>query len=115
MSNFKLACVLMMCMTLLYAQNGDALSCGKVTNNLMPCLHYLQNGGVVSPSCCYGVKGIVNAAWTIADRRATCDCLKSAAASFKGLNVGFAAALPGKCGATIPYKIGPSTNCASIK
>ncbi|XP_058751619.1 non-specific lipid-transfer protein 1-like [Vicia villosa] len=114
MGKFKIACVVMMCMTLWYAQNGGAISCGQVSNSLAPCIRYLQNGGAVSPSCCYGVKGLVNAARTVADRRATCGCLKSAAAALKGLNVGYAAALPGKCGTSIPYEISPSINCASI-
>ncbi|CAI8611102.1 unnamed protein product [Vicia faba] len=112
MENFKLACVVTMCMALMYAQNGGAVSCVQVSNSLAPCLLYLQNGGVVSPSCCYGVKGLVNAAKTIVDRRVTCDCLKSAATSIKGINVDYAAALPEKCGTNIPYKISPSINCA---
>ncbi|CAK8575193.1 unnamed protein product [Lathyrus sativus] len=112
MSNFKLACVVLICMALLYAQNGGAISCGQVSKSLKPCMHYLKNGGAVSPSCCAGVKGLVNAARTIADRRTTCECLKSSAATFKEIIVGFAAVLPAKCGANIPYKISPSTNCS---
>ncbi|XP_058751616.1 non-specific lipid-transfer protein 1-like [Vicia villosa] len=115
MGNFKLACVVMMFITLLYVQNGAAVSCGQVTSSLVPCMGYVQNGGAVSPRCCYGIRGLVNGARTTADRRAACACLKSAAASLKRINVGYAAALPGKCGVNIPYKISASTNCASIR
>ncbi|CAK8575195.1 unnamed protein product [Lathyrus sativus] len=106
MSNFK------MCMALLYAENGGAISWGQITSSLTPCMRYLEYSGAVSPSCCSGVKGLVNAARTIDDRRTTCECLKSDAASFKEINIGYAAALPDKCGASIPYKIDHSTNCA---
>ncbi|CAK8575196.1 unnamed protein product [Lathyrus sativus] len=112
MGYFKLASVIIMFMALMYAQNGDAVPCGRISNNLVPCLSYVQNGGYVSPRCCYGIRGLVKAARTTADRRATCACLKSAAVSLKRINVGYAAALPGKCGVNIPYKISASTNCA---
>lgn len=112
MGNFKLTFVIIMLMALMYAQNGGAVPCGQISSNLVPCLGYVQNGGAVSPRCCYGIRGLVNAARTTVDRRAVCVCLKSAAASIKRINVGYAASLPGKCGVNIPYKISASTNCA---
>ncbi|PNY10325.1 non-specific lipid-transfer protein [Trifolium pratense] len=117
MANFKLACVVLMCMVLLYAQNGYAVTCGQVTSNILPCVGYLQNGGPVTTNCCNGVRAIANAAArSIADIRTTCYCLKSAAERFKSIiNENNAASLPGKCGINLPFKINYSINCASIK
>ncbi|XP_004514554.1 non-specific lipid-transfer protein 1-like [Cicer arietinum] len=115
MVNMKLACVVVMCMAMLYAQTGGALTCGQISNNLVPCVGYLQYGGLISKRCCDGVKSIANDATTTPARRFTCNCLKSAAAAVKKINPNNAQLLPGKCGVNIPYKISTSTNCASIK
>jgi hypothetical protein len=113
MANFKLACVVLIFMVLLYAQNGYAITCGQVINNLISCVGYLQNGGPVTADCCNGVRAIANAVVrTINDLRTTCYCLKSAAYNFKSINENNAALLPGKCGIKIPYKISTSVNCA---
>jgi hypothetical protein len=113
MANFKLACVVLMFMGLLYAQNGYAVTCGQVISNIISCVDYLQNIGPVTAHCCNGVRAIANAAVrTIYDLRATCYCLKSAANNFKSINKNNAASLPGKCGINIPYKISASINCA---
>jgi len=59
------------------------------------------------------VRSLNSAAKTTPDRQAVCNCLKSAAAGISGFNANNAAALPGKCGVSIPYKISTSTNCAT--
>ncbi|GAU26560.1 hypothetical protein TSUD_266740 [Trifolium subterraneum] len=117
MANFKLACVVLMCIVLLYAQNGYAVTCGEVVNNIIPCITYLQIGNSVTANCCNGVKAIFHAAVrSITDLRTTCYCLKSAAQNLKGsIKQNNAASLPSKCGVNVPYKIGPSIDCASIK
>ncbi|MGK4301950.1 hypothetical protein ABU556_29280, partial [Klebsiella pneumoniae] len=50
---------------------------------------------------------------TKVDRQNVCKCLRSAlnGVSYSGQNVANAAALPGKCNVSIPYKINPNLNC----
>ncbi|KNA20465.1 hypothetical protein SOVF_052120 [Spinacia oleracea] len=48
------------------------------------------------------------------DRKAACGCLKSAAASVKGINYSAASSLPAKCGVNIPYPFSTSTDCSKI-
>lgn len=91
---------------------AQALTCGQVTSSLAPCINYVRIGGVVPPGCCSGISSLNNNAKTTADRKAACNCLKTAAANIPGLNPNLAAGLPGKCGVNIPYKISTSTNCA---
>ncbi|KAI3511557.1 hypothetical protein L1887_18712 [Cichorium endivia] len=93
------------------APYAEAITCGQVVSNLVPCLGYLKNGGVVPPGCCSGVTALNNAAKTTPDRQTACGCLKSAYAANSGINPSNAAGLPGKCGVKIPYKISPSTDC----
>ncbi|PIN00305.1 hypothetical protein CDL12_27190 [Handroanthus impetiginosus] len=45
------------------------------------------------------------------DRQSVCNCLKSMAKSYPGVNLDKIARLPSQCGVNIPYKISPSTNC----
>ncbi|TKY63608.1 Non-specific lipid-transfer protein 1 [Spatholobus suberectus] len=112
MASFKLACAVLVCMAAVGAHTAQAITCGQVEGNLAPCIGFLQHGGPAPAGCCNGVKSILNAARTTADRRAICNCLKTAAGAVRGLNPSNAQALPGKCGVNIPYKISTSTNCA---
>ncbi|GAB2230430.1 hypothetical protein Drorol1_Dr00014695 [Drosera rotundifolia] len=93
-----------------------AISCGQVVQSLTPCLGYVQGGGVgpVPAPCCSGIKQLNSAAKTTPDRQAACKCLKSLAGSYPGF-AGTAAAMPGKCGVKIPYKISSSIDCSKIK
>ncbi|GAU30835.1 hypothetical protein TSUD_267550 [Trifolium subterraneum] len=107
------ACVvLMMCM--IFAPTSGAISCGTVTINIAPCIGYVRSGAGPSERCCAGVKRINDAAVTTPDRQAACKCLKSTASAIPGLKDDLAAGLPSKCGVNIPYKIGSSTDCATI-
>ncbi|MCE3052254.1 tyrosine protein phosphatase [Datura stramonium] len=108
----KIACFVLLCLVVV-APHAEALSCGQVTTSLAPCVPYLQGRGPLG-SCCGGVKGVVSAVKTPADRRTACTCLKSAANSVKGLDAGRVAGLPAACGVSIPYKISPSTDCSNI-
>lgn len=114
MSNIKLACIVVMCMAVVWAntQTATAITCGQVSGNLVGCVGYLQNGGPVPPRCCNGIRNIMAAARTTFDRRTTCNCLKAAAGQVRGINPANAQSLPSKCGVNIPYKIGTSINCA---
>ncbi|OIW00888.1 hypothetical protein TanjilG_20889 [Lupinus angustifolius] len=114
MAGIKVACLVMMCMIVVAAPIAQAaITCGQVTSKLAPCITYLRSGGPVSGGCCGGVKALVAAAQSTADKQAACNCLKSAASAIK-FNPGNAASLPGKCRVSIPYKISSSTNCASF-
>ncbi|XP_059296719.1 non-specific lipid-transfer protein 2-like [Lycium ferocissimum] len=109
----KIACVMVLCMVVV-APYAEALTCGQVQSGLAPCLPYLQGRGPLG-GCCGGVKGLLGAAKTPADRKTACTCLKSAANSIKGIDAGKAAGLPGACGVNIPYKISPSTDCSKVQ
>ncbi|KAL6508094.1 hypothetical protein OROGR_024289 [Orobanche gracilis] len=93
-----------------------AISCSTVANDLLPCINYVLYGGPPVPpaSCCQGIKTLYGQASAPADRQAVCSCLKSVAGSATPTVVENAAALPAKCGVSIPYKISPSTDCAKF-
>ena len=93
----------------------EAVTCGQVVGAVAPCLGYLRNGGNPPPVCCNGIRGLRNQARTTADRKAICNCLKSASSSYRDVSGNYAASLPGKCGVNLPYKISPSTDCNRIQ
>ncbi|KAL8038962.1 hypothetical protein ABFX02_10G004400 [Erythranthe guttata] len=96
-------------------QAEAAISCGTVASTLSPCINFVLYGGPTPPtSCCEGIKTLYNEATATADRQAVCSCLKSVASSATPAIISNAAALPGKCGVSIPYKISPSTDCSSV-
>ncbi|KAJ8753871.1 hypothetical protein K2173_000125 [Erythroxylum novogranatense] len=116
MASLKLVCVLLVCMVVAAPMAAQAaFSCGQVTGGLGPCLGYLRNGGPVPASCCNGVRGLVNAAKTTADRQAACRCLKDASRSIPGIKPGNAAALPKACNVNIGYPISNNVNCNTVK
>ncbi|KAL0375449.1 UNVERIFIED_CONTAM: Non-specific lipid-transfer protein [Sesamum radiatum] len=80
-------------------------------------LHQLRDvwwGGAPPATCCTGIKTLYNQASTTADRQAVCGCLKSVAGQASPTIIGTAAALPAKCGVSIPYEISPSTDCSKV-
>ncbi|XP_077244755.1 non-specific lipid-transfer protein 1-like [Tasmannia lanceolata] len=109
------SCLMLVCILLSSSYAEAALSCGTVIGKLTPCLNYLRMGGAVPPACCTGVQGLNAVAKTTPDRQTACGCMKSAAAGISGLQLPFAASLPGKCGVNIPYKISPTTDCTTVK
>ncbi|XP_026384733.1 non-specific lipid-transfer protein 1-like [Papaver somniferum] len=96
-----------------YAAEGT-LTYGQVAGKVGSCLGYLK-GGDLNPDCCPGVKGLLAMAKTKDDRQAVCRCLKYAVQSVTGIKMANVVALPGKCDVTIPYKISPATDCATVK
>jgi len=112
MASVKVACMVVMCMAVVSAPMvAQAVTCGQVTTSLAPCLGYLMNGGAAAPECCTGVKNILGAAGTAADKQTVCNCLKDAAGKYN-INEQYAQALPGVCKVNVPYNISRSTNCA---
>ncbi|XP_011091599.1 non-specific lipid-transfer protein 1-like [Sesamum indicum] len=91
-----------------------AIGCGTVVSKLSPCIPYVTGKGALG-GCCKGIKGLYDLAKSTGDRQSVCNCLKFLAASTSGVNLGKAAALPGQCGVSIPYKISPSTDCSKVK
>ncbi|GJN13961.1 hypothetical protein PR202_gb00725 [Eleusine coracana subsp. coracana] len=92
-----------------------AISCGQVSSAIGPCLAYARGAGAApSASCCNGVRSLNAAARTTADRRAACNCLKSAASRVSGLNAGKASSIPGRCGVRLPYAISASIDCSRV-
>nr|GLL26994.1 lipid transfer protein [Ipomoea trifida] len=95
-----------------------AITCDKVMNSIRPCIWYIMMGGRgrVPRDCCRGVESLHRLAKTTADRRAACQCLKSAAQHVPGGGnvIDRAAKIPAKCGVRLPFKISSSTNCYRI-
>ncbi|TKY65684.1 Non-specific lipid-transfer protein [Spatholobus suberectus] len=88
------------------------LPCGEVQLTVAPCIGYLRDpSGPVPGPCCNGVRSINNQAKTTPDRQGVCRCLKTTVLSLPGLNLPSLAALPGKCGVNLPYKISPTIDC----
>ena len=86
-----------------------AVTCGQVNSAIGPCLAYARgSGSSPSAACCSGVRSLNSAARSTTDKRAACNCLKSAAGRVSGLNAGNAASIPSKCGISIPYTISAS-------
>nr|GMD43265.1 non-specific lipid-transfer protein 1-like [Ipomoea batatas] len=106
-------CVAVLCSMVVVAPHAEAaMTCGKVASSLGSCLTYLKGTGPLIGGCCNGVKGLVAAAKTTADRQTACGCLKSMATSISGLKPNLASSLPGKCGVKVGYPISTSTDCS---
>ncbi|KAL1314719.1 hypothetical protein HN51_041541 [Arachis hypogaea] len=95
-----------------------AVSCGQLTNELMPCLSYILYGGNTVPQgCCNGVRTVFNTARTTPDRQAVCNCIKSSIVGvpYTNFNIVNAAAVPKKCGVNISYQISPNIDCSRVQ
>ncbi|XP_019179301.1 PREDICTED: non-specific lipid-transfer protein 1-like [Ipomoea nil] len=92
-----------------------AITCDTVYSDLNACLNYVMFGGNVPAGCCSGMKTLVSAAATTADRQTACSCLKSIVSKANASEISRAAGLPAQCGVNIPFKIGPNTDCSKVK
>ncbi|XP_078181176.1 lipid transfer protein 6 isoform X1 [Carex rostrata] len=90
-----------------------AVTCSDVYTDLMPCLGYVQ-GGPMQSSCCSGIRDLMSAASTKADRQTACRCIKSVASSAGGSYTSRAMGIPSQCHVSMPYKMDPNTDCAKI-
>ncbi|KAI4323320.1 hypothetical protein L6164_022935 [Bauhinia variegata] len=61
--------------------------------------------------CCAGANSLKAAASTTEDKRAACNCIKTAAQSIQP-NPQAAQALPANCGISFPYTISPNIDCS---
>lgn len=97
----------------LAAASEATISCNDVNKDLRPCVSYLVNGSGKPPaSCCSGVSALASAASTTADKKAACECIKSAAKNVK-IKTDLAQALPQNCGISLSFTISPSTDCST--
>nr|WEA82700.1 nonspecific lipid transfer protein 5 [Solanum melongena]WJJ08749.1 nsLTP5 [Solanum melongena] len=114
MLNKQLLPLLLGCILVATATDA-AVQCNTVYSSLEPCLGYvLGSGSSVPAECCNGLKSLLMAAGTTADRQSVCKCIKSVASSATQPQVGRAAQLPGICRVNVPYKISPNVDCSKI-
>uniref|UniRef100_A0A7N0TR05 Non-specific lipid-transfer protein n=1 Tax=Kalanchoe fedtschenkoi TaxID=63787 RepID=A0A7N0TR05_KALFE len=91
-----------------------AISCTEVIGDLRPCISYLKSGSGNPPTaCCAGASALANAATTSTDKRAACDCIKTAARALNP-NPELAKDLPKKCGIDLPFTISASLDCTKL-
>nr|WJJ08760.1 nsLTP16 [Solanum melongena] len=109
----KLACFVVLCMVVVAPHVEAIITCGQVQSGLAPCIPYLLGRGAIG-GCCGGLKSLLGAAQTTADRRTACNCIKAAARAVKGIDPGRASGLPTTCGLNIPYDISPSVDCSKM-
>ncbi|CAM8969670.1 unnamed protein product [Rhodiola kirilowii] len=89
-----------------------SITCTQVISDLRPCFSYLQSGSGKPPSaCCAGASTLAEAAATSADRRAACECIKTASQALKP-NPDLAADLPKNCGIDLPFAISATLDCS---
>ncbi|EHA8592052.1 putative Non-specific lipid-transfer protein [Cocos nucifera] len=82
---------------------------------IAPCMAYLSDQALVpSGRCCEGVVALNRTVSTRGDRVAICNCLKSVAPNFPGVDFSRVAALPRLCGVHINTTISPSIDCDSL-
>jgi hypothetical protein len=90
------------------------VQCGQVTQLMAPCMPYLGGAPGMTPYgiCCNSLGVLNQLAATTADRVATCNCVKAAAATgFPSVDFGRAASLPGACGLSINFVVTPNMDC----
>ncbi|XP_024984306.1 non-specific lipid-transfer protein 1-like [Cynara cardunculus var. scolymus] len=100
---------------LLFVPSTDAvLSCNAVIQTVAPCVNYLINGSEMpSSACCSGVRALVTATNTTADRQAACSCLESTSQNLN-LNLTLVASIPTNCGINLGFTISPDVDCTTI-
>ncbi|KAF5469693.1 hypothetical protein F2P56_013743, partial [Juglans regia] len=103
-----------MLLLLLAPASEAVITCSNVVNYLRPCVNYLVKGtGKPPATCCSGASALASASSTSADKRAACDCIKTAAKKINP-NVQAAQALPGNCGISLPFTISPNVDCSKV-
>ncbi|KAL4346842.1 hypothetical protein GQ457_17G020310 [Hibiscus cannabinus] len=103
-----------MLLLLIASTSHAAISCSAVIKDLRPCVKYLVNGTGKPPStCCAGASALASAATSSADKKAACECIKSAAKSMNPKN-DLAQALPSNCGIKLPVTISPNVDCSTV-
>ncbi|KAL7204156.1 hypothetical protein ACSBR2_017260 [Camellia fascicularis] len=91
-----------------------AITCSDVIKDLRPCISYLKTGSGTPPAaCCAGAKALASAATSTADKKTSCNCIKSTSKNMK-INSKLAKALPGNCGINLGFSVDPNIDCSKI-
>lgn len=89
-----------------------AIACSDVIKDLRPCVNYLVNGSGMPPAaCCTGASNLASSASTSADKKAACECIKTAAKKLNP-NPQLAKGLPGNCKISLPFTVSPNVDCS---
>lgn len=115
-SSVAVACTAAFMLLLLLSPASEAtIECSDVLKDLRPCVNYLVNGSGMPPAaCCSGASNLASSASTSADRKAACDCLKTAAQKLNP-NPKLAKDLPGNCKISLPFTVSPSVDCSKYR
>ncbi|XP_020531472.1 putative non-specific lipid-transfer protein 14 [Amborella trichopoda] len=93
-----------------------AIDCTTVTSLISACASFITNG-TPEPStgspCCNSVMSLNNLGDSLENRRSVCTCLVNLMATYNP-NVTSMANLPGLCGISLGFTMGPNTDCSSI-
>lgn len=111
-TNQPTAAVVLLLMLLLAPGSEATIACSDVVKYLRPCVSYLEKGtGKPPAACCSGVSGLASAASTSADKKAACECIKTAAQKINP-NAQAAQTLPSDCGISLPFTVSPNVDCS---
>lgn len=99
-------------MVQLTVKPGEAITCGDVISDLVACVSYLTGkDDFPPPPCCAGVSKLKASAVSIVDKKAACECVKTAAARIPDLKDEAASSLPAKCKVQVDFPISKNFNC----
>nr|XP_027102818.1 non-specific lipid-transfer protein AP10-like [Coffea arabica] len=79
MKGYIVSALVVLALVQLMIEPGQAIKCPEVDGYLTKCVPYLNAGGEPEAACCNGVKSLVAALKTPADKRDACNCVKDAA------------------------------------
>ncbi|KAL3516863.1 hypothetical protein ACH5RR_023765 [Cinchona calisaya] len=111
MKGYIVSAIVVLALVQLLIEPGQAINCPQVDIYLARCVPYLREGGEPDPACCSGVKSLIGAVKTPADKRDACKCVKQAANNVPNLKDDAAQALPAKCGVTMDIPISKNVDC----
>ncbi|KAK9283234.1 hypothetical protein L1049_011470 [Liquidambar formosana] len=113
-TSVAMGAALMLILVLLAPASEAVIACSDVIKDLRPCVNYLKSGSGMPPAaCCTGASTLASAASSTADKRAACNCIKSASKNINP-NSQLAKDLPGNCGINLPFTISPNVDCSKI-
>ncbi|PIA34125.1 hypothetical protein AQUCO_03900206v1 [Aquilegia coerulea] len=104
--------LVVLCMVEVMVEPVEAYTCGDVKTKIIPCGPYITGETPIpSPVCCHEVKQFKTMGVT---SRHICICLKAVRSAYPDLKEAAVAALPVKCGITLPFTISKNIDCNKI-
>ncbi|KAM0941168.1 putative plant non-specific lipid-transfer protein/Par allergen [Dioscorea sansibarensis] len=88
------------------------ITCTNVQHSLQPCIGYVKGIGILTATCCAGVRQLNSAATTTTDRRSVCSCLKKYYSMIHGFKPNLIPGIPGMCQVKLPYPISANMDCS---